>query len=112
MKLTYEDYDQLSVFTLKGEFSGEDQAESFKTTAQERLAGKVRDVVLDLESLEFIDSLGLETLLWLQDTCAEKLGQVRLAAASESIDDILRVTRLNGRFDCHAEVDAAIKSLR
>ncbi len=112
MKLTHEDYDQLSVFTLKGEFVGEEDAERLRAAAQERLDHAIRDVVLDLEHVEFVDSLGLESMLWLQDTCAEKLGQVRLANVHGNVTEALRVTRLAGRLELHADVDAAINSLR
>ncbi len=112
MKLTHEDYDQMSVITLRGEFSGDDNAEMFRVAVLERLAGAVRDIVVDLEAVEFIDSRGYETLLWLQDACAEKLGQVRLAAAPDSIRHALKLTRLMGRFDSHRDIDAAIRSLR
>ncbi|MEM8783517.1 MAG: STAS domain-containing protein [Planctomycetota bacterium] len=112
MKVTHEDYDQMSVVSLRGEFVGEDNAEMFRAEVKQRLAGPVRDVIVDLESVEFVDSRAFETLLWLQDACAEKLGQVRLAAAQESVEEALRLTRLVGRFDCHEDIDAAIRSLR
>jgi anti-anti-sigma factor len=112
MKITHEDYDQMSVVTLKGEFTGEDNAETFRAEAQQRLAGPVRDIVVDLEAVDFLDSRAFEMLLWLQDACAEKLGQVRLAAAHEAVNEALRLTRLSGRFDSHESIDAAIRSLR
>ena len=112
MKLTHEDYDQLSVFTLKGEFAGEEDAEKFRVKALDRLAHSIRDIVLDLEHTEFIDSRGFEAILWLQDACAEKLGQVRLAVVQDNVNEALRITRLGGRFDCHGDIDSAIKSLR
>ncbi|MEM1097683.1 MAG: STAS domain-containing protein [Planctomycetota bacterium] len=112
MKVTHEDYDQMSVLSLRGEFVGEDNAEVFRTEAQQRLAGPVRDLIIDLENVEFLDSRAFETLIWLQDACAEKLGQVRLAAAQEAVLEALRLTRLVGRFDCHDDIDAAIRSLR
>ncbi|MEM1027089.1 MAG: STAS domain-containing protein [Planctomycetota bacterium] len=112
MKVTFEDYDQMSVLSLRGEFVGEDNSEIFRTEAQQRLAGPVRDVIVDLENVEFVDSRAFETLIWLQDACAEKLGQVRIAAAQQAVDEALRLTRLAGRFDCHEDIDGAIRSLR
>jgi anti-anti-sigma factor len=111
MKLTHEDLGQLSVLTLKGEFTG-DHAGAFQRAVDERLAGQVRDFVVNVADLEFIDSVGLEALLKLQDTCADLLGQVRLAGVKGNIEQILRITRLTPRFDAHPTVDAAVKSLR
>lgn len=111
MKLSHEDYDELTVMAVKGELEGE-ETDRFRKAVLERMEAKVRDFVLDLAELEHIDSGGLETLLWLQDQCAEQLGQVRLAACQEHVTQILQMTRLASRFDAHADVDSAIKSLR
>lgn len=111
MKMTLEDCDQLTVMTLGGDLTVDDVAK-FRKAASQRLNDDVRDFVLDISEVEFIDSQGLETLLWLQDTCAENLGQIRLASPTENVSTILRLTRLASHLGCHGDVDAAIKSLR
>ena len=111
MKLTCEDQDQLTVMSLRGDLTA-DQATEFRRVSDEKLAAKVRDFVLDVSAMEFVDSKGLETLLWLQEQCGEQLGQMRLAGAGENVKKILEITRLAPRFDCHASVESAVKSLR
>lgn len=111
MKIAHQDYDQLTVLSLKGELSAE-ASEALRRFVGERLAQKTRDFVVDCGDLEFIDSKGLEAMLWLQEQAGERLGQVRLAGATPTIEKILEMTRLSNRFDRHANVDAAIKSLR
>ncbi|MFN3168516.1 MAG: STAS domain-containing protein [Phycisphaeraceae bacterium] len=110
MKLSYEDKGPVTVLAIKGDLSVE-ETDRFQRETLQRMEEDVRDFVLDLASLDFIDSSGLETLLWLQDKCQELLGQVRLAACPEHISKVLEVTRLAGRFDCHPDVPAAVKSL-
>ena len=111
MKIYCEDFDQCTVVTLQGEFVSED-TRHFRREASERLQGRTHDFVADLSKTEFVDSAGLETLVWLQDQCAEHLGQVRLAACSENVRKILEMTRLAARFDFHESVEAAVQSLR
>ena len=111
MKLTHEEYDQISVFSLNGDFDA-DQSDLFRTTAEQCMHDSVRDFVIDMTDMEFIDSNGLESLLWLQEQCSEKLGQVRLAGVNNSVKTILEMTRLATRFDRHDQVEGAIKSLR
>jgi len=110
MKLSYEDKGPVTVLSIKGDLSVE-ETDRFQRETLQRMEENVRDFVLDLESLDFIDSSGLETLLWLQDKCQELLGQVRLASCPEHISKVLEVTRLAGRFDCHPDVGTAVKSL-
>jgi anti-anti-sigma factor len=111
MKLTHEDTGPLSVLTLKGDFTC-DHVEQFQSAVDERLGGHARDFVLNLTELDFIDSAGLESLLRLQDTCTELLGQVRLAGVTGNIEQVLRITRLAQRFERLATVEQAVKSLR
>jgi len=110
MKINYEDKGPVTVLSVKGDLAVED-TDRFRREALSRMEAEVRDFVLDFEALDFIDSRGLETLLWLQDRCAELLGQVRIAACPEHIMKVLEVTRLSTRFACHENVDGAIDSL-
>jgi len=110
MKISYEDKGQVTVLAIKGELSIDD-ADRFQREAMQRMDQDIRDFVLDLESLDFIDSRGLEALIWLQDKCGEMLGQLRLAACPQHISKVLEVTRLNSRFDCHPDVESAVQSL-
>lgn len=111
MKLTHEDIGQLSVLTLKGDLT-HDHIGAFQRAVDERIGNQVRDFVVNVVELEFIDSAGLEALLKLQETCTDLLGQVRLAGVKGNIEQILRITRLTPRFDLHPTVEAAVKSLR
>lgn len=110
MKISYEDKGPVTVLSIRGDLSV-DEADRFQRETLQRMDSDIRDFVLDLESLDFIDSRGLETLLWLQDKCAELLGQVCLAGCPDHIRKVLEVTRLISRFDCHPDVDTAVQSL-
>lgn len=111
MKLTHEDHDQLTVMSIRGEIMEED-IDTLRKLTLERMDNRARDFVIDLEQTDFIDSKGLETLLWLQEETLAQLGQVRLAACQESVNKILEITRLASRFECHCDVESAVKSLR
>jgi anti-sigma B factor antagonist len=111
MQLTHHDRDQLTVLAIRGELAA-DEIDRFRKAVLDRMDHQVRDFVLDLSQTEFIDSKGLETLLWLQEECIDRLGQVRLAGPNENLRMILRLTRLAGRFEVDDDVAAAIGSLR
>jgi anti-sigma B factor antagonist len=111
MNVKCEDYDHVTVVGITGEFTA-DNTESFKKQIDERLERKVRFYVVDLEKATFIDSKGLESLLWLQEQCDEHLGQVRLCKPDETCKKILNITRLDGRFDVFSDVAEAVKTMR
>ncbi|MEX2544244.1 MAG: STAS domain-containing protein [Phycisphaeraceae bacterium] len=108
MRITEREQAGATVLALAGEFVGEAAAQLRKQASRRLATDGRRDIVLDCTEVYGIDSAGLETLLWLQDACAERLGHVRLAACPATLDTVLRVTRLAGQFDRHASVDEAV----
>jgi len=111
MNIKCEDYDHVSVVAVSGEFNS-DTTEGFRKQIEERLERKVRFFVVDLQQTTFIDSKGLESLVWVQEKCDEALGTVRLCNPDESCRKILQVTRLDSRFDVFADVAEAVKTMR
>ncbi len=109
MKIKKQDYNDVTVIELQGEFDS-DFAGSFQDTITEVLLSHRAGVVLDMSGIGFIDSQGLEQLLWSRDFCSENKSQLRLAGLDESCEKILEVTRLKNDFDCYAELAEAVKS--
>ncbi|MHC5028012.1 MAG: STAS domain-containing protein [Planctomycetota bacterium] len=111
MKLSYEDHGAITVLKLKGELVT-DHTDLFRRSCHERFESGSRNVVLDLEELKYVDSAGLESLLWLQEETAGLNGQLRLVGLDPTIAKILEITRLDRRFSVHASIESAAKELR
>ena len=111
MNITPENYGQVTVLSLRGEFTVDD-VENFQRVVKERLGGDVREFVIDLEKVPFIDSAAMEALLELHDQAAERAGAVRLAACDENVSKILEMTRLNQQFETFPDLIEAVKSFR
>lgn len=111
MNITHENYGHVTVLSLKGEFTADD-VENFQRVALDRLANDVRDFVLDLEKVPFVDSAALEAALDLRDQAADKMGAVKLAGADENVAKILEITRLDQQFERFGDLIEAVKSFR
>jgi len=111
MKLTHEQREQITVFSLRGEIN-QDHVDAFRAACRERMAHHARDFVLDFQGVESIDSQGLEALLWLQEQTGEQLGQVRLVALNDDLAKVLEITRLTPLFECYKDAEQAVKSLQ
>jgi len=111
MKLSYEDHGTISVLKISGDLTA-DQVESFRRSCLDRFAAGVRDIVLDLEYLTFVDSAGLEALLWMIDEASQRSGQLRLVKPDPTVSKILELSRLDRRFNIHQSIESAAKSLR
>ena len=109
MKLKIQDYNDVTVVELQGELDV-DFAELFKNTITEIIARGRAGIVIDMSAVGFIDSQGLELLLWARDYCNENKREFRLAGLDENCAKILEVTRLESEFERYAELAEAVKS--
>ena len=111
MKVNVESFGQATVLGLKGELNS-DALEALRRTIEGRLADEsVRDLVLDLAEVPFVDSACLEYLLDLQDQLSERLGQVKLARPDENVRKIFEITRLEDAFEQFEDVSEAVKTV-
>ena len=109
MKIKTQDYNDVTVAELQGELDG-DFSELFQNTITEIIAKRKSGIVLDMSGIGFIDSQGLELLLWARDQCSQDKQQLRLAGLDENCLKILEVTRLESEFDHYMELAEAVMS--
>jgi anti-sigma B factor antagonist len=111
MKITIQDGSHdIVVVGLDGDLTL-DCSESIKGTVTDGVAGCRKAVVFDVSQVRFVDSQGLELLLWVRDYCQLSLIPFRLAGLDENCAKILQITRLDNEFNCSPHVADAVKSL-
>ena len=109
MKVKIQDYNDVTVVEFQGELEGE-AAELFEKTISDIIAQDKANIVIDMSGVDFIDSQGLEVLLWARDYCSQNRRELRLAGLDENCTRILEITRLDNEFNCYAELAEAVKS--
>ena len=111
MNVSAESYGHAVILNCKGELTL-DSLDAFKTAVERQLQeDQVRDVVLNLREVPFVDSAALEYLLDLQERINDRLGQVRLVGLDENLAKIFEITRLDGVFDRYDDAAEAVKTL-
>jgi anti-anti-sigma factor len=111
MPVKCEQYNQVCVMAVTGDLAAENSVTARKLTEEYIDKRQIVDVVVDLENSGFIDSEGLESLLWIKRKCEDLFGQVKLANLDENCRKILEITRLEHRFECHPDLAAALKNM-
>lgn len=112
MPIKCEEYGQTCVVSLEGDLAGEACA-TVRKEIEGRIDGKqIASFVMDMEKCPFIDSEGLETLLWAKRRCDDLFGQFKVSGLDDNCRKILEMTRLEHRFDCHGAVEEAMRSIR
>ena len=87
----------------------DNSAEFSETVATGLSTGKPM-VVLDMSDIPLIDSAGLDALLDLQDALQDRGGAIKLAAATQLCQEVLRITGVDHQFETFDEVKSAVGS--
>ncbi len=109
MKVETQDYNDVTVVELQGDLDG-DFTGPFRNSITDMVGANKAGIVLDMSEVGFIDSQGLEQLLWARDHCKANNCQLKLAGFGENCAKILEITRLENEFDHYAELAEAVKS--
>ena len=103
-------YSRTCVLSVEGDLAGEDAATARRIIEDVLSQAKVTGVVIDFGKVEFIDSAGLESLLWTSRQCEGAGKRLKLVSLDEHCRKILEVTRLSSHFECYSDVAAAMKN--
>jgi anti-anti-sigma factor len=112
MAIKCEEYSQVCVIEIQGDFVAEVAAETKKAVEQHIDQRQIVDFVVDLQKCTFADSDALETLLWIKRRSEELFGRMKLVNLDENCKKILEITRLDHRFECQADLPTALKTMR
>jgi len=112
MKIRCEEYNRVGVLTPSGDLRAEQADELKKCFSRMIERRQISDFVLDCQSVGFIDSTMLEALLDLRRKAQASFGRLALANLDAGCRQILHVTRLADRFECHPNLLGALAALR
>lgn len=112
MPVKCDEYGQVCVITLDGDLVGDDVAALRAAVGNEVDNHRIVDFVVDFEKCGFVDSEGLDALVWVRQRTDDLFGQIKLANLDDNVRTILEMTRLTQRFECHEELAGALKTMR
>jgi anti-anti-sigma factor len=112
MAVRCDEYNNVCVMTVEGDLTADNAAIVRKEAEQRMEQRQIGDFIVDLEHCGFIDSEGLETILWLKRKAEDLFGQAKLVSVDENCKKILEITRLEHRFECQHDLAAALKMMR
>ena len=110
MNITCESHRTAIVVLISGELTV-DFEDQFKRIVQDAWSHSPSNIILDCRELVILDSIGLESLLWLSDLLEESNYKLRLANVNNTINQIFEFTRLNHLLSVHEEVECAARSM-
>jgi anti-anti-sigma factor len=111
MAIKCEEYSQVCVMEVHGDFMAESAVAAKKALEDHIEQRHIVDFVVDFGKSSFVDSDGLEALLWMKRRCEDLFGQIKLVNLDDNCKKILEITRLEHRFECSPDLAAALKNM-
>ncbi|HOJ20404.1 MAG TPA: STAS domain-containing protein [Armatimonadota bacterium] len=100
--------DNATILTLAGELDAYTSLELRETVVRLVEEG-VRSLIVNLSKVDFIDSVGLGTLVGCLKRSAEHGGTMRLVGLNPQIQKVFDITGLSKIFDIHTTNEEALK---
>jgi len=98
-----------SIFSISDAIA-EDAASEFQKTVSESLEKGEVKIILDLSSVPFISSKGLEILLEMHKESQKRGGGIKIAGPSEICADIFYATHLANSLEIYSDIESARRS--
>ena len=110
--ITSDEYNGVCVINVGAELSGEVLDTTRKLVDKMIDDRHIVSFAVDIEKCPFIDSEGLETLLWIKRRSDELFGMMKVVNPDEHCRKIFEITRLDSRLDIEHDLAAALKGMR
>lgn len=110
MKFKDKIYGDVGVISLKGKLMGLPETDELQDEVRAMLGQKIIKIVLDLDGVKWMNSLGIGAIMRSHTTVSNSGGHFCLARISEKVNSVLVLTQLINIFKTFDSVDEAVKS--
>ncbi len=111
MNLSVEKYKNNLLVELKGELDHHSTENARKKIDQEYSNHKIKNIILDLRGLTFMDSSGIGLVMGRYKNCIEENGKVVIVNDNNYVDKILKMSGLLKIINVYSSIELAIKNL-
>ncbi len=91
MKLSFKQVNNILIVRLEGEFDLH-TVDSFKDAVEKKINSKVKNIILNLKQIKFIDSSGLGAILGLYKRVTARGGKIVMANATPQLKRIFELS--------------------
>jgi anti-sigma B factor antagonist len=102
--------DHVALLDLRGRITLGEETAKLRKMLDDVLASGRRQIILNLQGVNYIDSSGLSTLIACCISARKQGGDVRLAHLTSRVRDLLQITRLSTVFEAYDNVHDAQRS--
>ena len=111
MYLSIEKHKNNLLVEFKGELDHHSTENARKKIDQEYSDNQMKNIILDLRGLTFMDSSGIGLIMGRYKRCIEEKGKVVIVNDNNYVDKILKMSGLLNIIDVYSKIELAVKNL-
>ncbi len=100
----------IGILDIKGSLVGDGDTEVLQAAVGDFLEQGIRQVVIDLHRLNYLNSTGIGAIIRAHSTFKKNGGEIILTGLSDNVQSLLAITRLIDVFEVYDSLGDAIKS--
>ncbi len=104
--------DGVIVLDLRGRLILGEATEALRAKIRRLVEGGFTRIILNLEEVSYIDSVGLSTLVSTYTTTRKQGGDLKLLNLTKRVHDLLQITRLSTVFEIYDTLEDAQRSFK
>jgi anti-sigma B factor antagonist len=102
--------DRVMVVDLRGRITLGEETEALRGRVKQLVEAGHTRIILNLEGVDYIDSVGLSTLVSSYTSARKQGGDVKLLHLTKRVHDLLQITRLSTVFEIYDSLEEAQRS--
>jgi anti-sigma B factor antagonist len=110
MEIRAREKEGIIILDVQGRLVGGDACEVLRATVQQRVDGGIKNLILQLGGVEYIDSSGLGTLVVCYSTLRDAEGVLKLLNVTSRNMELLVLTKLETVFETFDDEQDAVNS--
>lgn len=110
MKFSTKEQSGVTILRMEGSILGGPEATELNTSLHKLLDGKKKRIVVDLSGVSLMNSSGLGMLIGAVTTMRNAGGDLKIAAASEKVAQVFKITKVEKVMELHDTVKGAVES--
>ncbi|MFI5252448.1 MAG: STAS domain-containing protein [Bacteroidota bacterium] len=111
MQITHTRSDNISIVSINGNLLSADDSTKRQTVVKQQLSNGIKRFILDLKDVQFLNSLGLGSILSAYTSIKKEGGELVLANIDLKVMQILTITQSNKIFTICSNLENAKKRL-
>jgi len=105
-------YGDVGVLSLKGKLMGVPETDDLHDEVRSMLGQGIKKIVLDLDGVKWINSLGIGAIMRSHTTVSNNGGKFCLSRIADKVQSVLVITQLINIFETFSSNDEAIESMK